>query len=80
MRIAEVTIEHYRGWRGAVSWRPGPQALVVGPNNAGKTALLTAIDLVLNPYRDAYRDRLTVWDYPDWFGTTRTAIPPNQSR
>jgi putative ATP-dependent endonuclease of the OLD family len=65
MRIAEVTREHYRGWRAPVSWRPGPRALVVGPNNAGKTALLTAIDLVLNPYRDAYRDRLSVWDYPD---------------
>ena len=46
-------------------WRPGEHAVLVGPNNAGKTSLLTATDLVLNPYRDAYRDRLTVWDFPD---------------
>jgi putative ATP-dependent endonuclease of the OLD family len=65
MRIAEVIVSHYRGWREPVSWRPTRQALLVGPNNAGKTSLLTATDLVLNPYRDAYRDRLTVWDYPD---------------
>jgi putative ATP-dependent endonuclease of OLD family len=65
MRIAELSVSHYRGWRMSVSWRPGSQALLVGPNNAGKTTLLAAADLVLNPYRDAYRDRLGVWDYPD---------------
>lgn len=65
MRIAEVQVEHYRGWRERVCWKPGPHAVLVGPNNAGKTSLLSAVDLVLNPYRDAYRDRLSVWDYPD---------------
>ena len=48
-----------------MSWHPDTYALVVGPNNVGKTTLLTAADLVLNPYRDRYRDRLEVWDYPD---------------
>ncbi len=56
---------HYRGWREPATWRQGPHALLVGPNNAGKTSLLSAVDPVLNPFRDAYRDRLTVWDYPD---------------
>jgi putative ATP-dependent endonuclease of OLD family len=65
MRISEITVGHYRGWRAPVSWRPDTHALVVGPNNAGKTTLLTAADLVLNPYRDRYRNRLEVWDYPD---------------
>ena len=65
MRISELTVGHYRGWRAPVSWHPDTYALVVGPNNVGKTTLLTAADLVLNPYRDRYRDRLEVWDYPD---------------
>jgi hypothetical protein len=65
MRISELTVGHYRGWREPVSWHPSRHALVVGPNNAGKTTLLTAADLVLDPYRDRYRDRLEVWDYPD---------------
>jgi predicted ATP-binding protein involved in virulence len=53
MRIAEVIVSRYRGWSQPVSWRPGIHALLVGPNNAGKTSLLTAVDLALNPYRDA---------------------------
>jgi putative ATP-dependent endonuclease of OLD family len=65
LRIAEAQVKHYRGWRERVCWRPGIHAVVVGPNNAGKTTLLAALNLVLDPYRDAYRDRLTVWDYPD---------------
>jgi energy-coupling factor transporter ATP-binding protein EcfA2 len=65
MRIVEVQVEHYRGWREEVRWKPGEQAVLVGPNNAGKTTLLSAVDLVLNPHRNAYRDRLGIWDYPD---------------
>jgi putative ATP-dependent endonuclease of OLD family len=65
VRIAEVQVEHYRAWRERVCWKPGEHAVLVGPNNAGKTTLLSAVDLVLNPFRDAYRDRLSVWDYPD---------------
>jgi energy-coupling factor transporter ATP-binding protein EcfA2 len=65
VRVAEVQVEHYRGWRERVCWKPGQHAVLVGPNNAGKTTLLSAVELVLSPYRDAYRDRLSVWDYPD---------------
>lgn len=65
MRICELTVKNYRGWREPVSWRPDGHALIVGPNNTGKTTLLTAADVVLNPYRDRYRDRLEVWDFPD---------------
>jgi predicted ATP-dependent endonuclease of OLD family len=54
MHISELTVSHYRGWRETVSWHPGRHALVVGPNNAGKTTLLAAADLVLDPYRDRY--------------------------
>ena len=65
MRICELTVKNYRGWKEEVSWSPGKHALIVGPNNTGKTTLLTAADIVLNPYRDRYRDRLEVWDFPD---------------
>jgi putative ATP-dependent endonuclease of the OLD family len=65
MRISEVTVAHYRGWKSTVTWRPGPRALLVGPNNGGKTSLLRAIDLCLNPFRDAYRNRLPDWEYSD---------------
>jgi putative ATP-dependent endonuclease of OLD family len=65
VRICEVAVKNYRGWREPVSWLPDAHALLVGPNNTGKTTLLTAVDIVLNPYRDRYRDRLEVWDFPD---------------
>lgn len=65
MRICELTVKNYRGWREPVSWRPVGHALIVGPNNTGKTTLLTAADIVLNPYRDRYRVRLEVSDFPD---------------
>lgn len=65
MRIVEVQIEHFRGFDERVCWQPGRQAVLLGPNNAGKTTLLRAVDLVLNAHRDAYRDRLAEWDYPE---------------
>lgn len=65
MRIVEVEIQHFRGFGNKVVWKPDAHALLVGPNNAGKTTLLRAADLLLNPYRDAYRNRLTVWDYAE---------------
>ena len=63
MQIAEVTVEHFRGWERPVTWRPGETAVLVGPNSGGKTSLLQAGDIVLNPHRDAYRNRLVEHDY-----------------
>lgn len=63
MRIAQVDISHYRAWEGPVTWLPGQHSTLVGPNSGGKTSLLRAVDLALNPYRDAYRDRLEAFDY-----------------
>jgi putative ATP-dependent endonuclease of the OLD family len=65
VRIAEAIVTHYRGWAGPVVWKPGGRAVLVGPNNGGKTSLLSAIDLVLNPHRNAYRDTLSAWDFTD---------------
>ena len=64
MRIAETSVGHFRGWDQTVVWKPGKRAVLIGPNNGGKTTLLSAIDLVLNPHRNPYRDQLSVWDYP----------------
>lgn len=63
MRVSEVDITHYRAWEGPVTWKPEAHAVLVGPNSGGKTSLLRAVDLVLDPYRDAYRDRLENFDY-----------------
>jgi energy-coupling factor transporter ATP-binding protein EcfA2 len=63
MHLAEVTVEHLRGWEGPVTWRPGETAVLVGPNSGGKTSLLQAVDVVLDPYRDAYRNRLIEHDF-----------------
>ena len=63
MHLADVTVEHFRGWEGPVTWRPGETAVLVGPNSGGKTSLLQAVDIVLDPHRDAYRNRLVEHDY-----------------
>jgi putative ATP-dependent endonuclease of OLD family len=63
MHLADVSVEQFRGWRGPVAWRPGETAVLVGPNSGGKTSLLQAVDIVLNPHRDAYRNRLVEHDY-----------------
>lgn len=65
MRLNEVGVEHFRGWKDPVTWRPGETAVLVGPNSGGKTSLLRAVDIVLDPYRDAYRNRLVEHDYFD---------------
>src|SRR4051812_22698304 len=36
MQIAEITVEHFRGWQGPVTWQPGETAVLVGPNSGGK--------------------------------------------
>lgn len=65
MRIAEVTVTHFRGWASPITWRPGTTAALVGPNSSGKTALMSAANIVLDPYRDAYRNRIAEHDYFD---------------
>lgn len=63
MQICQVTVTRYRGWQGPTLWRPGARAVLIGPNNGGKSSLLRAIDLVLDPHRNAYRDTLSRHDF-----------------
>lgn len=65
MRIKEVTVERYRGWRGPTSWSPGQNDVLVGPNNGGKSSLLRAVDVVLDPHRNAYRNMMGRHDFFD---------------
>jgi putative ATP-dependent endonuclease of the OLD family len=70
VRIVEVTVAHFRGWEASVTWRPAETAVLVGPNSGGKTSLLSAVNVVLDPYRDAYRSRLAE---PDYFNLDTTS-------
>lgn len=65
MRIKQVTVERYRGWNGPTTWFPGERDVLVGPNNGGKSSLLRAVDIVLNPHRNAYRDLMGRHDFFD---------------
>jgi predicted ATP-dependent endonuclease of OLD family len=48
MRIRRVTIERFRGI-GYLRFHPGPRTVILGPNNAGKSTVLEALDLLLHP-------------------------------
>jgi putative ATP-dependent endonuclease of the OLD family len=65
MRLKEVVLERYRGWQGPTSWSPGAKAVLLGPNNGGKSSLLRAVDIVLNPHRNPYRDLFARHDFFD---------------
>ena len=65
VRIKQVTIENFRGWQGPVTWLPGEHDVLVGPNNGGKSSLLRAVDIALNPHRNAYRDLMEPHDFFD---------------
>ena len=48
MRIARLQIENFRGIR-ATTLFPGTHNVYLGPNNIGKTAVLEALNFLLNP-------------------------------
>jgi putative ATP-dependent endonuclease of OLD family len=48
MRIRRVAVQRFRGIEGLV-FTPGPRTVILGPNNAGKSAILEALDLLLHP-------------------------------
>src|ERR1700753_1513258 len=65
MQIKQVAIERYRGWKGPTIWAPGDRAVLIGPNNGGKSSLLKAVDIALNPHRNPYRDLFGRHDFFD---------------
>lgn len=48
MRITHVAIENWRSIR-ELEFQPSPLCAIVGPNNAGKSNILSALDLLLGP-------------------------------
>ena len=47
MRIRRLTIDRFRGLNHLEIF-PGPRTLIIGPNNAGKSTVLEALDLLLH--------------------------------
>ena len=62
MQIRQVTIENFRGLR-RIQFCPGPRTLILGPNNAGKSSVLDALDLLLHPGIGRPRPSPTEVDY-----------------
>jgi putative ATP-dependent endonuclease of the OLD family len=62
MRIRHLKIERYRGIR-SLAFSPGPRTVILGPNNAGKSTVLEALDLLLHPGIGRPRPSPTEIDY-----------------
>jgi len=48
MHVRRITIERFRGIE-RLTFQPGPCTVILGPNNAGKSTILEALDLLLHP-------------------------------
>ncbi len=72
MQIVRIDIRNFRCIREAVIY-PTKDNVLLGPNNIGKTAILEALNLVLNPEIGA---RWKVIDENDFF--ERNYLPPNE--
>lgn len=62
MRIRRVDIRGFRGVR-ELSLAPGPRTVILGPNNAGKSTILEALDLLLHSGRGRSRPQPSEIDY-----------------
>ncbi|MDI4238648.1 AAA family ATPase [Bradyrhizobium sp. Arg237L] len=72
MKIHSVTIENFRGIRAATLVLPD-NAILIGDNNAGKSSVLEAIDLVLGP--DRLNRRPPVDEHDFYQGKYRAETP-----
>ena len=77
MEIVRVVIRNFRCIRSATI-HPVKHNVLLGPNNVGKTALMEAINLVLNPEMGS---RWRVIDENDFFerGYLSSAEPPDST-
>jgi len=62
MRIHRLKIERFRGIRD-LTLAPGPKTVILGPNNAGKSTILEALDLLLHAGLGRQRPAPTEIDY-----------------
>lgn len=64
MRIYRLDIQRFRGIR-ELSFAPGPTTIILGPNNAGKSTVLEALDLLLHSGLGRQRPGPTEIDFFD---------------
>jgi ABC-type hemin transport system ATPase subunit len=64
MRIHRLKIERFRGIS-ELTFAPGPKTVILGPNNAGKSTILEALDLLLHAGLGRQRPAPTEIDYFD---------------
>jgi predicted ATP-dependent endonuclease of OLD family len=65
MKLRKLSISNFRGIK-ELEYTPSATNLLIGPNNSGKTTILRAMDCVLNPYKQWYRqDSITEFDFFD---------------
>lgn len=62
MRLRQLTIDRFRALE-HLSFNPGPCTVILGPNNAGKSTALEALDLLLHPGMGRPRTGPTEVDY-----------------
>ena len=62
MKIRRIVIRRFRGLR-SFELHPGATTLLIGPNNAGKSTVLEALDLLLHPGWGRPRPQPTELDY-----------------
>ena len=87
MRLTHVEVQDYRAFHQAAFDIPeNGLVVVVGPNNAGKSALLSALDVVAGlpvegPWRNAYAGAAPTWIIADFALTDdeRSAATPDTS-
>jgi putative ATP-dependent endonuclease of the OLD family len=70
MKIERIRISNFRTIK-TLELFPGKHIALLGPNNTGKTAVLEALNLLLNP---EYTMRSTTIDENDFFGRMYTAV------
>ena len=62
MQVRQLTITRFRGIEG-LSFEPGPRTAILGPQNAGKSTVLEALDLLLHHGLGRQRSAPTEIDY-----------------
>ena len=77
MKLIKVKVENFRSIEDSTEFEIGDMTCLVGKNEAGKTALLHALD-TLRPYGGTYRKYDQVVDYPRRFLSSFDERHPNQ--
>jgi putative ATP-dependent endonuclease of OLD family len=62
MKIRRIVLRRFRGLQ-AFELCPGATTVLIGPNNAGKSTVLEALDLLLHPGWGRPRPQPTELDY-----------------